>query len=331
MSARALGTRAGNTRLRLGIALLLLVLAVMPWVLDPFRLSILAKTISFAMFAVSLDLLWGIAGVFSFGQAAFFGVGAYALALITRDFTIPGVGYVGVLAAMILPAMLALGVGYFTFYGKVAGAYFAIVTLAVSLILFQLANTWVGLTGGHNGLFPVPPLTLGIPGLAEFTFDTPTKVYYLQLSLLALVLVVSIAVVRSKFGQALVAMEWNESRASFFGYDTSALKLIVFTISGAIAGLAGGTFATIEGFVNPAILGIALSTQVIIWVILGGRGTLVGPVVGALVLAFLEDYLSGTFLRAWLLILGGLLLLAVLFRPEGLLGGPRMRRLIGTR
>ncbi|MCI0636295.1 MAG: branched-chain amino acid ABC transporter permease [Actinobacteria bacterium] len=321
----------GSRSLRLVLGIVLLVLAAMPWLIDPFRLSLLAKTISFAMFALSLDLLWGIAGVFSFGHAAFFGVGAYALALITRDLSFPGNGWIGLIAAMLLPALLALGIGYFTFYGQVAGAYFAIVTLAVSLVLTQLATTWVGLTGGHNGLFPVPPLTLGIPGVAEFSFDTPTRIYFLQLALLAIALVVSIAVVRSRFGQALVAMEGNESRARFFGYDTSALKLIVFTISGAIAGLAGGTFATIEGFVNPAILGIALSTQVIIWVILGGRGTLVGPVVGATVVAFLEDYLSGTFLRVWLLVLGALLLLAVLFRPEGLLGTRRIRRLIGTR
>jgi urea ABC transporter permease protein UrtC len=317
--------------LRLVLGIVLLVMAAMPWLIDPFRLSLLAKTISFAMFALSLDLLWGIAGVFSFGHAAFFGVGAYALALITRDLSFPGNGWVGLIVAMLLPALLALGIGYFTFYGQVAGAYFAIVTLAVSLILTQLATIWVGLTGGHNGLFPVPPLTLGIPGLAEFTFDTPTRIYFLQLTLLAIALVVSISVVRSRFGQALVAMEGNESRARFFGYDTSALKLIVFMISGAIAGLAGGTFATIEGFVNPAVLGIALSTQVIIWVILGGRGTLVGPVVGAMLVAFLEDYLSGTFLRVWLLVLGALLLVAVLFRPEGLLGTRKMRRLIGTR
>lgn len=317
--------------LRAGLGLLLLGLAVMPWVLDPFRLSILAKTISFAMFALSLDLLWGISGVFSFGQAAFFGMGAYALGLITREFAFPGVSYVGLLAAVILPALLALGVGYFTFYGRVGGAYFAIVTLAVSLILNQLATTWVGLTGGHNGLFPVPPLELGIPGIVERTFDTPTEIYYFQLALLLTLIVGSIALVRSRFGQALVAMEENEERARFFGYDTAALKLIALTISGGIAGLAGGTFASIEGFVNPAVFGILLSTEVIIWVILGGRGTLIGPVVGAMVVAVLEDYLSGTFLQVWLLMLGALLLATVLFRPEGLLGGLRIRRFVGTR
>jgi urea transport system permease protein len=313
------------------MAVTFLVLAALPWLLDPFRLSIVAKAISFAMFAMSLDLLWGVAGVFSFGHAAFFGVGAYALGIITSDFSFPGVSYVGLAASVVFPALLAVFIGYFMFYGRVSGAYFAIVTLAVSLILTQLATTWVGLTGGHNGLFPVPPLELGIPGVAELTFDTGARIYFLQLALLVMVLLVSVWLVRSKFGQALVAMAGNETRASFFGYDTAALKLAVFTASGAIAGLAGGTFSTIDGFVNPTVLGILLSTQVIIWVILGGRGTLVGPAVAAIAIALLEDLLSGTFLRLWLLLLGFILLGIVMFRPDGLLGGVRIRRAIGSR
>jgi branched-chain amino acid transport system permease protein len=313
------------------LAVLLLALAALPWLLDPFRLSIVAKAISFAIFAMSLDLLWGIAGVFSFGHAAFFGVGAYALGIITKEFSFPGVGYVGLVASVVVPALVALLIGYFMFYGRVSGAYFAIVTLAVSLILTQLATTWVGLTGGHNGLFPVPPLELGIPGVAELTFDTGPRIYFLQLAILLAVLLISVWLVRSRFGQALVAMSGNETRASFFGYDTAALKLVAFTASGAIAGLAGGTFSTIDGFVNPVVLGIILSTQVIIWVILGGRATLIGPVVAAIAIPLLEDFLSGTFLRIWLLVLGIILLAIVMFRPDGLLGGDRIRRAIGTR
>ena len=316
---------------RVVLAVLLLALAALPWLLDPFRLSIVAKAISFAIFAMSLDLLWGIAGVFSFGHAAFFGVGAYALGIITKEFSFPGVGYVGLVASVVVPALVALLIGYFMFYGRVSGAYFAIVTLAVSLILTQLATTWVGLTGGHNGLFPVPPLELGIPGVAELTFDTGPRIYFLQLAILLAVLLISVWLVRSRFGQALVAMSGNETRASFFGYDTAALKLVAFTASGAIAGLAGGTFSTIDGFVNPVVLGIILSTQVIIWVILGGRATLIGPVVAAIAIPLLEDFLSGTFLRIWLLVLGIILLAIVMFRPDGLLGGDRIRRAIGTR
>lgn len=317
--------------IRVAMAVLLLALAALPWLLDPFRLSIVAKAISFAIFAMSLDLLWGIAGVFSFGHAAFFGVGAYALGIITKEFSFPGVSYAGLAASIVVPALVALLIGYFMFYGRVSGAYFAIVTLAVSLILTQLATTWVGLTGGHNGLFPVPPLALGLPGVAEVTFDTGTRIYFLQLAILLVVLLGCVWIVRSKFGQALVAMSGNETRASFFGYDTAALKLVAFTASGAIAGLAGGTFSTIDGFVNPAVLGIILSTQVIIWVILGGRATLIGPVVAAIAIPLLEDFLSGTFLRIWLLVLGIILLGIVMFRPDGLLGGVRIRRAIGTR
>jgi urea transport system permease protein len=226
---------------------------------------------------------------------------------------------------------VAMAIGYFTFYGGVSGAYFAIITLAVSLILSQLAQTWVGLTGGHNGLYPVPYLTLGIPGIVEFTFDTDIRIYYLTLVILVLVFLLSRAVVRSGFGQALVAAENDESRVRFLGYDTRALKLLVFTLAGAIAGLAGGLYAPMVGFVNPAVLGLLLSTQVIIWVALGGRGTLVGPIVGALAIAFLEDYLSGTFVNVWLLILGVLVLLVALFRPQGLLGGRTVGRLTGVR
>jgi ABC-type branched-subunit amino acid transport system permease subunit len=145
------------------------------------------------------------------------------------------------------------------------------------------------------------------------------------------VLLLSVWIVRSKFGQALVAMSGNETRASFFGYDTAALKLAAFTASGAVAGLAGGTFSTIDGFVNPAVLGIILSTQVIIWVILGGRATLIGPIIAAIAIPLLEDFLTGTFLRIWLLVLGIILLAIVMFRPDGLLGGVRIRRAIGTR
>jgi urea transport system permease protein len=310
--------------------LIVLVAAVFPWTVNPFEVSLVAKTLTFAMFAVSLDLIWGVAGILSFGHAAFFGIGAYGVGLITRDLAGAGAGSLGLLTAIVVAALVAMAIGYFTFYGGVSGAYFAIITLAVSLILSQLAQTWVGLTGGHNGLYPVPFLTLGVPGVAEFTFDTDIRIYYLTLAILILVFLLSRAVVRSGFGQALVAMENDESRVRFLGYDTRKLKLLAFTLSGAIAGLAGGLFAPMEGFVSPGVLGLVLSTQVIIWVALGGRGTLVGPIVGALAIAFLEDYLSGTFVNVWLLVLGILVLLVALFRPQGLLGSQAVRRLTGV-
>jgi urea transport system permease protein len=307
-----------------------LALLSVPYVLDPFRLSIMEKALAFAIFALSLDLIWGIAGILSFGHAAFFGLGAYSLGLIARHVAIPGVSYIGLGAAVILPAVLAAALGYFTFSGRVSGAYFALITLAVSLILSQVATTWISVTGGDNGLYPVPHLTLGMPPAVAFAIDTDPRIYYFGLALLVAALFLGRSLVRSAFGQALLATQSNESRAECLGYDTAALKLAIFTISGGMAGLAGATYASIVGFVNPGLLGLLMSTQVIVWVALGGRGTLLGGVAGALVVAFLSDYLSGTFVQVWQLILGACLLLVVLFRPQGLLGSERVRRLMGT-
>lgn len=328
MSARA-NIRLSKAHGALGIAFL--ALAVVPYLLDPFRLSIMEKALSFAIFALSLDLIWGVAGILSFGHAAFFGLGAYSLGLITQGVAFPGISYVGLASAVILPALLAFGLGYFTFFGRVSGPYFALITLAASLILSQVATTWISVTGGDNGLYPVPHLTLEVPLTRGVTLDTDLKIYYSILALLVAVLFLARFLVRSSFGQALLAMQSNEMRAECLGYNTAALKLAVFTISGAMAGLAGAMYAPIVGFVNPGLLGLLMSTQVIVWVALGGRSTLIGGIVGALVIAFLSDYLSGTFVQVWQLLLGGSLLLVVLFRPDGLLGSRPIRKLMGIR
>jgi len=313
------------------IAAAVLALIAFPYVLDPFRLSIMEKALAFAVFALSLDLIWGVTGILSFGHAAFFGLGAYSLGLITRDMLLPGASYIGLSAAVILPALLALALGYFTFSGRVSGAYFALITLAVSLILSQLATMLISVTGGDNGLYPVPHLTLGVPPVAGFPVDTDTRIYYFSLVLLVATLFGARSLVRSGFGQALLAIQSNEARAECLGYNTAALKIVIFTVSGAMAGLAGAMYAPIAGFVNPGLLGLLMSTQVIVWVALGGRGTLIGGIVGALVVAFFSDYLSGAFVQVWQLLLGACLMLVVLFRPEGLIGSEHVRRLMGTR
>lgn len=292
-------------------------------------MSLAAKASTFALFALGLDLIWGLGGILSFGQAAFFGVGAYALGILTRDW--PTAGALGLVAAVVLPALLALALGYFTFYGRVSGAYFAIITLAVSLILTQIAQTWVEVTGGHNGLYPVPYLTLALPGLGGLAFDSDAEMYYLALGVLLAVFGLLRRLARSGFGQALAALGEDELRLQSLGYDTRELRLAAFTLSGAIGGLAGGLYASQVGFVNPAVLGLTLSTQVIVWVALGGRGTLVGPVTGALLVTLVEDYLSDVLVNVWVLVLGLLVLLVAMFRPGGLLGSSRVQRFVGLR
>jgi urea ABC transporter permease protein UrtC len=317
--------------LRVGGAILLAVLAVLPFGLDEYQLSLLGQALAFALFALALDLVWGVAGVLSFGHAAFFGLGAYGFGLLMRDISFAGESYVGLLVAMAAPALLAFVLGYFTFSGRVAISYFAIITLAASLMLEQVAISWTGLTGGTNGLYPVEFITLGIPGLAEFTFNSVTEMYFLALGALVICFAAVVALVRSGLGQALVASEANEQRAELLGYRTRRLKVVALAVSGGLAGLAGALYAPMVGFVNPNLLGVLLSTQALIWVALGGRGTLFGGILGAVLIVFVSDYLSGTFAQVWLLLLGALLLLVVLFRPQGLLGGGAVRRMIGTR
>jgi branched-chain amino acid transport system permease protein len=288
---------------QLGLALLLAV----PFVLGSFEASLFSQFLLFAALAVSLDLVWGYAGVLSLGHAAFFGLGAYAMALVTTRSDLPAPLYLGLAAGTALACVFAAALGWFVFRGHVAGPYLAILTLAVSLLLEQVALEWNDVTGGFNGIFNIP----------TFTFD-PTHAYFICLAAFVAVYLVARWVVRSPFGRVLVALRDNETRASFFAYDVAAYQTIVFAISGALAGLAGALYAQQVGFVSPTLLGFTLSTEVAIWVLLGGRATLAGAALGALAINWARNELSATLLEYYLLALGLLFIVVVLFFPRGL-------------
>jgi branched-chain amino acid transport system permease protein len=307
------------------LGLLAAVLVLAPTFVGPYLVSLLAEALAFAIFALSLDLLWGGADIFSFGHAAFFGIGAYSLGLIERTGMF-GAGWFGLLAAIILPTVLGMVVGYFCFYGRISGVYFAIITLAVSLMLSTIASSWGSFTGGDNGLYPVALPTLGSLSLTSFD-----QQYFVVLGVLGLAFAVALYLTRSAFGLAVEALGNNELRAESLGYDTARTKLVILMVSAAMAGLAGALYAPLVGSVDPTMLGVPLSTEVIIFVALGGRGSLVGPVIGAVGISFVSDYLSGVMADTWLLILGALLLVVVLFRPAGILGSPRVRRFVAAR
>jgi urea transport system permease protein len=324
-------TLAGPHPARLGLAILvtgILVLALVPTFATSYYTSVLGQALAFAMFAISLDLMWGISGVLSFGHAAFFGIGAYAFGLLTQDLSGGTSTYVAVIAAMVVPALLGAGLGYFTFFSGVTGPYFAIITLTVTLILFQAATSFPKFTGGLNGVY-ITGLVFQIPG-GEINLSDVVSLYYVALVLTALTLFGAIGLVRSPFGQALVAASDSEMRASSLGYNTALLKTAMLAVSGAVAGVAGALYAPMASFINPDVVGLTLSTNVILWVALGGRGVLVGGAVGAIVIAFLSSYLSGSVGHVWLLALGVLLLVVVLFRPSGLLGTRAIRRIVGS-
>ncbi len=298
-------------------------LLLAPLGLDPWFLAQFAQFLTYGIFAMSLALIWGQCGLLCFGQAVFFGLGAYAMSLATlgmiprlEDWTYSAAGFA---LAVILPALVANLLGRFLFYGRgLRGAYLGIVTLAIAVVVERLAVNW-SYIGGLNGLMNVPPLTLGRIGAGvEIWDDLP--IYYSALAAAGLVYLLLQAVVRSPYGTVLRAIRDNEDRTASFGHDTAAMKLSVFTLGAAVAGLAGALFVTQFSFASPPLIGFALSTEVLIWVALGGRGWLLAAFLGALLVKSAEGLLSDWLGPWWLLALGGLLVVSVVAFPQGVIG-----------
>jgi urea transport system permease protein len=300
-----------------------IVLAVLPGVAENWQVGQLAQFLCYGIFAMSLALVWGQGGLLCFGQAVFFGIGAYAMSVVTLGM-VPGLenlrsSYLGLLAAVALPAAFANLLGRFLFSGRgLQGAYFGIVTLAVGVVAERLAVNW-DYIGGLNGLMNVPPLTLGLLGGGIEIWEV-VPVYYITLTIAFVVYALLEGLARSRYGIAVRALRDDETRTEFFGYDTRAYKLTVFTLGAAIAGLAGALFVTQFGFASPPLIGFTLSTEVLIWVALGGRTYLLAAFLGAIVVRYLEDVLSERLGAAWLLVLGILFIVNVIYLPRGLIG-----------
>ncbi len=269
----------------------------------------------FGLFAIAVDLMWGYCGLLSFGQAAFFGLGAYAYAWLTTDTVGLDLGatgtVVGLVAGVLLPAILAIFLGYFLFYGKVVGAFFVIVTLALSFLMQSLGQGWSTVFGGFTGIPGVP----GVAGLEG--------VWAGYLSVLAIIVVVSLgvtALLRTPFGLGIDGVRDNEERFNYLGSKTVETKLIVFTLSSAIAGLAGALYASQANFVSSDLMGTLLSTEAVVWVAVGGRKTLVGAFIGALVVRGVGFWLSDVAIDWWTIFLGALFVVMVLGGSSGLAG-----------
>jgi urea transport system permease protein len=291
-----------------------LLLAAVPSISGDHFTALVGRFLVLGLLAMSLDLLWGYAGQLSLGQAAFFGLGAYSTGLVlVRDSGVL-VSYGAMALGVLIPAAAGLALGYLLFRGRVGGVYFAIVTLLVSLLLEQLAVTWTGFTGGINGLFGMAPLELG-----PVTIRSLHSAYYFVTVVVLAAFLVTRWLTRTSFGLALSAIRSNEHRATSLGYSVVAVKTTVFTVSCALAGLAGMLYVPLERFVYPTQLGLVASTAVIVWVVIGGRGTLVGPFIGAFTIEYLASALSGRLHAYWTLAIGIFLVVVVLARPGGLL------------
>lgn len=295
----------------------LLLLAVFPLLATDYQVGMMAQFLTFGLLAMSLDFLGYRGGLVSFGHGAWFGLGAYALALTLER--VPGAGgtYLGFVVAALVAGGFAALLGSQLFLGRqrVGGVYFGIITLAVAAILQLVVMGWSEFTGGSNGLygFATPEL---LPGVEL----TGTRLPYVVTAVVCVALYYALIwMMGSTLGLAMLAARQNPKRAEGVGVPLGRYQLAVFSVAGAIAGLAGALYVPV-GFVSPDLFGLTFSTYVIVWMVLGGRGTLIGGFVGAVGLSQLETALSGRFVSLWLLLVGGLLIVVVLVFPRGAMG-----------
>jgi branched-chain amino acid transport system permease protein len=308
-----------RTSRRTELVVLAAVLLV-PWVANDYITTTTTKYLSFALLAVSIDMLWGYAGLVSFGHGAIFGVGAYALGIVLQHTSGVGGTYLGLLAAVGVCLLGGLAVGWFVFSSRqiVGGFGFSIVTLAVGLILGLVATAWEPVTGGSNGLYGYAAPAVGIPGL-QLTADSPFGSYYVVAAIAIVVYVLVRLLLSSDVGLVLRAGSQNEVRTDTLGHSIGTYRMLIFATSAGVAGVAGALYLP-TGVVTPGQMTLEFSTIAIIWVALGGRGTLIGPVLGAVGLSWIQNYLSGELLTLSTLATGVLLTLIVLLWPEGLMG-----------
>ena len=299
----------------LGVAIILIWL--MPLMISTYTLTLL---IIYGMLALSLGLIWGFGGILCFGQAAFFGLGAYTYAIAAINF---GESTIPMLLAMIVPGVFAALLGALMFYGRLTDVYLGVITLVVTLILFKFINSTAGpqyvigeaRIGGFNG---IPGFhTLNIPGQPE-EYIWGDALYYVCAIALLMVFFFVTWLLRSSFGRIAVGIRENETRVSLMGYDVQARKTVLFSIGAAIAGLAGAFFANWGEIVTPGLFSLGQSAEIIIWCIVGGLGTRFGPIIGAAGLAYMKFLLGQQSLIDNSLITGIILVLFVLFLPKGI-------------
>ncbi|MBS0448936.1 MAG: branched-chain amino acid ABC transporter permease [Proteobacteria bacterium] len=329
MKSRIAAFAASWKSAALCVAIGIVLLFGLPSVIDDYTLIQVTIYIVMSVLAVSLGYIWGYGGILCFGQAAFFGLGAYTYAIAVvniGDSTVP------FLLSIVVPALFAAILGYVIFYGRLSDVYMGVITLTVTLILFNLVNSTAGPEwrigkaplGGFNGIPAIPPLNW--PGDTDAAI-APRGMFELSLGVLIAVYAGLRALIASRIGRVIVAIKENEQRALLLGYDARAYKLFAFTLGGAIAGLAGCLFANWGAFTSPTIFGLAQSAQIIIWVIVGGLGTLIGPVVGCILIQWLTTQIGTQQTFNANLVLGAILVVFVLLVPRGLV--PSLGDLLG--
>lgn len=262
----------------------------------------------FAIFAVGYDIAFGYTGLLSFGHAAFFGLGAYGtgLSLIHFSVPIPVALFIGIL----LSIAAAFPIGYFSIRRR--GIYFAMVTLAFAQVLYFIAFKWRSLTGGDDGLHGVPR-----PDLGPMELTSETVLYYFILFFFIVSVMIAVRIISSPFGRTVLCLRENQARAEMIGYNPTKIKLISFAMSASFAGLAGGLYGVLQNFVPLSTLSLDTSGDIVLITLIGGMGTLYGPILGAMAIVYFKDIVSA-HLNIWPLILGLLYVVSVMTFRKGI-------------
>ncbi|NCO75843.1 MAG: urea ABC transporter permease subunit UrtC [Cyanobacteria bacterium] len=321
------------------IAVIILFSIILPFVISPFRLQLFGRFLALAMVALGIDLIWGYTGLLSLGHGIFFALGGYAFAMhlklqipqgqLPDFFTLYGVTELPlfwkpfhsfpftVIAIFLIPAIVAGLLGYLVFRNRIKGVYFSILTQAALIVFFNFFNGQQKLINGTNGLKFDTEAIFGI-----VTSSAKGQLVFYQCTIVFLVLTYLLCrwLTSGRFGRLLIAIRDDENRVRFSGYDPTWFKVLVFSISGAIAGIAGALYSVQTAIITPSIMEVAFSIEMVIWVAVGGRGTLLGAIIGTLLVRLGQSFLSEQFPEIWLFFQGALFLIVVTILPNGIVG-----------
>ena len=293
-----------------GIILVILIFA--PLFLPQYIVTLLTQALIFGILAMSLDILVGYTGLPSLGHAAFMGIGAYSVAIMSVEH---GVGFWACLVGAVLIAAVVAAV-----FGLIAlratAVYFLMITLALAMVVWGVAYRWYRLTKGDNGITGIVRPELGIP----WSLWSEVNFFYFVLFFFVISYLLLYLLLRSPFGYTLVGMRDSESRMQAMGYNTWLHKYTAYVVAGTFGGLSGALWAYFNGFVSPPDIELAISIETLLMVLLGGAGSLIGPFIGACVVVFMKQYLS-IYVGRWLMILGASYIITVLYLPQGINGG----------
>jgi urea transport system permease protein len=353
-SIRSLENKQKRRRFFIEASIFLVIIIIfailLPLILPDFRLKLLGRFLSLSIVALGIDLIWGYTGLLSLGHGIFFALGGYGLAMylnlqlpegqLPDFFSLYGVKElplfwqpfyslpVTIVAIIVVPSLVAGLLGYLIFRNRIKGVYFSILTQAALLVFFNFFNGQQKLINGTNGL---KTDTQTIFGALAGSPQVQLAFYEFTLLFLLLVYLLCRRLTTGRFGRLLVAIRDDENRVRFSGYDPTGFKVLVFSISGAIAGIAGALYTVQTGIITPSTMEVAFSIEMVIWVAVGGRATLIGAIIGTLLVNWGKTLLSEQFPEVWLFFQGALFLIVVTVLPDGIMGGlQKLRSLLGS-